>query len=111
MSYYIPKVKKCICCKGNFKRHSQSYHMKEEPYKGNMICYRQKQTKHYKTIQYRNKNGGLELKKGDYTHTTYSYILWDGESYRHTDGFFCSGNCSKRFALMCANQLHKKGII
>ena len=85
--------------------------MKDEPYKGNMICYRQKQTKHYKTIQIRNENGGLELKKGDYTHTTYSYVLWDGESYRHKDGFFCSGNCSKRFALMCANQLHKKGII
>tara|TARA_R100000700_G_C3062973_1_gene76856 strand:+ start:191 stop:529 length:339 start_codon:yes stop_codon:yes gene_type:complete len=111
MNYLKPKVKKCVGCGGRFKRASTSYHMKDEPYKGNMICYNQKEIKQFQTKQVRNSNGGLELEKGEYTHSTYSYILWDGESYRHTDYFFCSGKCSKAFAFLCANQLHKKGAI
>ena len=45
MRYGKPKVKKCVGCGGRFRRDSTSYHMKDEPYKGNMICYNQKERK------------------------------------------------------------------
>ena len=103
-NHYKPKVKKCVNCNGKFRRKSDSYHTKKEPYKGNMMCYNQKEKKHYQTLQQRNVNGGLELVDGDYTHSTYSYVLWDEESYYHRGGYFCSGTCSKEFGRACAEQ-------
>ena len=95
-------VDKCVNCSGGFRRCSTSHHMKKEPYRGNMICYKTSEHKHYDKIlvtdQYQ------ELKKGDYTHSTYSYVLWDGETYRTTAGsmYFCSGKCEKEFGSDCA---------
>mgnify|MGYP004273478853 CR=1 FL=1 len=103
-NYYTPKVKKCVNCNGKFRRKSDSRLGETEPYKGNMMCYNTKETKHYQTIQQKNVNGGLELVKGDYTHSTYSYVLWDEESYYHEGGYFCSGKCSKEFGQSCAEQ-------
>jgi len=101
---YKPKVKKCVNCDGKFKRNSHTHFMEKEPYKGNMMCYNKKENKHYQTIQQKNVNGGLELVKGDYTHSTYSYVLWDGESYYHKGGYFCSVKCAKEFGMACAEQ-------
>ena len=97
---YKPKVKKCVNCDGKFKRNSHTHFMEKEPYKGNMICYNQKEKKHYESI------GGAydSVKYGDYTHSTYSYVLWDGESYYHKGGYFCSVKCAKEFGMACAEQ-------
>ena len=101
-NHWIPKVKKCVNCGGNFKRVSRSYHNEKKPYEGNMICYRQKENKEYEQIL---KVGEYdELVQGKYLRSSWSYVLWDGESLRHEGGYFCSGKCSKEFARECAEQ-------
>jgi len=99
-NHYKPKVKKCVNCDGKFKRNSHTHFMEKEPYKGNMICYNQKEKKHYESI------GGAydPVTYGDYTHSTYSYTVWDGETYRTTAGsmYFCKGKCEKEFGSDCA---------
>ena len=102
MSIWKPKVKKCVNCEGKFRRKSETFHNCKEPYKGNMICYRQKEHKlHSLSLgnHYHDK-----LIQGDYIRSEYSYILWDGESYHNEGGYFCSGKCSKQFARECATQ-------
>ena len=93
-------VDKCVNCSGDFRKFSRSHFDKKEPYKGNMICYKTSEHKHYKSM------GGPydPVTYGDYTHSTYSYVLWDGETYRTTAGsmYFCSGKCEKEFGSDCA---------
>ena len=101
-NWKIPKVKKCVNCEGKFRRKSETFHNRSEPYKGNMICYRQKENKLYSHLL--GKSYDDELLQGDYIRSEYSYILWDGESYHHEAGYFCSGKCSKEFARDCAEQ-------
>ena len=69
---------KCLRCKKNFKRKSESKMFQTESYKGNLICYRQKFN---------------EVSK------TWSYILWDGESYWLNWKPFCSKECAARYAI------------
>tara|TARA_R110000787_G_scaffold136474_1_gene249005 strand:- start:3657 stop:4025 length:369 start_codon:yes stop_codon:yes gene_type:complete len=102
MSAFKPEVKKCVNCDGKFKRRSESYHGEKEPYKGNMICYGQKENKIYSHLLGKSYND--ELIQGDYIRSEYSYFLWDGNSYRNHGGYFCSGKCSKQFARECATQ-------
>ena len=69
---------KCLRCKKNFKRKSESKMFQTERYKGNLICYRQKFNEATKT---------------------WSYILWDGESYWLNWKPFCSKECAARYAI------------
>ena len=71
MSIWKPKVKKCVNCEGKFRRKSETFHNCKEPYKGNMICYKTSEHKHYDSI------GGPydPVIYGDYTHSTYSLSL------------------------------------
>jgi len=43
-------VDKCVNCSGDFRRFSRSHRNKKEPYKGNMICYKTSEHKHYDQI-------------------------------------------------------------
>jgi len=102
MNVWKPKVKKCVNCEGKFRRRSQTFHGCSTPYKGNMICYHQKENKLFSHLLGKSYND--ELIQGDYIRSQYSYILWDGESYHNEGGYFCSGKCSKQFARECATQ-------
>ena len=95
-------VDKCVNCSGDFRRFSRSHVNKKEPYKGNMICYKTSEHKIYDQILVTDEY--QEIINGDYSHSTYDYTLWDGETYRTTAGsmYFCSGKCEKEFGSDCA---------
>ena len=91
------KAPKCITCGKNLRRKSESFYNKEEPYKGNMICYRVKKTR----VGEWDYNGPYETYVDGYGETkdrptifipkvpeqyTYSYTLWDGVSYYYYYG-------------------------
>ena len=63
-------AKPCLNCGKKAKKKTETL-WSNEPYKGN-----------------------LKIMKKD----KYSYTLWDGESYEHYCGFFCTNNCAMHFA-------------
>ena len=78
----VKKIKrpKCRRCHKPLKRKSESF-MKDEPYKGNMMCYGKKEHK-YKDMP-----------------SQYRYVLWDGESYKLWLGKeFCGTKCASMWA-------------
>ena len=107
-----PKAPKCITCGKNLRRKSDSFYNKEEPYKGNMICYRVKKTR----VGEWDYNGPYETYIDGYGETKdrptifipkvpekyiYSYTLWDGVSYYYYYGKnFCGVNCAARWAVV-----------
>ena len=75
------KRPKCRRCHKPLKRKSETF-MKNESYKGNMICYGKKEYKW---------NNGKD--------TRYRYVLWDGVSYKLWLGKeFCGRNCASMWA-------------
>jgi len=73
------KKAKCIQCKKTLLRKSKRILEAKEKYKGNMICYREKFN---------------EVTK------SWSYMLWDGESYKLLFGKnFCGRACAADWAL------------
>ena len=80
------KAPKCIICNKNLQRVTRSCWNEREPYKGNMICYRVK-----------HKPASPDFLKYD----TWSYTLWDGESYKYYMGRyrFCGVNCCAKYGI------------
>ena len=75
------KRPKCRRCRKPLKRKSESFY-KDEPYKGNMICY-----------------GKKEYKWDNGKNTRYRYVLWDGVSYKLWLGKkFCGRGCASMWA-------------
>jgi len=71
-------AKPCLNCGKKAKKKTESWYG-AEPYKGNL---RILSDQSYETME------GMR----------YSYNLWDGESYEHYCGFFCTNNCAMHFA-------------
>ena len=106
------KSPKCITCGKNLRRRSEYVHSQQEPYKGNMICYRVKKTRvgewdhnsPYET--YKDKStGDMRERPTEFIpkvpeEYTYDYILWDGVSYYYYRGKnFCGVTCAARWAV------------
>ncbi len=78
---------KCQQCQKYLRRKSQIFLGQSEPYKGNLYCYRQKQNKFNKS---------------------YSYVVWDGESYKlHMGANFCGTKCASKWAV-ARNQINQQ---
>lgn len=118
-SIWKPKVKCCINCQKKFRRRSESHfnvtndlikfgrgpsgYKLNDLYKGNQIAYYFREKKHTDFDYFQ------ETGKTKYTgESGYSWHTWDGESYHHTDYYFCSGKCSKQFAKLCADKGYRR---
>jgi len=71
--------KPCVNCGKPAKKKTESYYG-TEPYRGNLQVIRDK--------SWSNTNGPLH----------YDLSLWDGESYTHYCGHFCTNRCAQEFA-------------
>ena len=78
MIFNYPKP--CPNCGKPAKKKTESYYNTHEPYRGNLQIIRDKSWTH--------QNG----------ETRFNLSLWDGESYTHYCGYFCTNRCAQQYA-------------
>lgn len=70
----------CPNCDKPAKKKTEAYYLTTEPYRGNLQILRDKSW---------HDQSGLKH---------YNLSLWDGESYTHKCGYFCTNRCAQEYA-------------
>ena len=91
-SLKFTQPRKCPTCKRPAKKVTSKVYS-NEPYDGNMVLVRSiDQWKSGDTKEYHEENPDYDWYK------RFEHIVWDGETYIHSYGFFCSQPCAVWYA-------------